>query len=160
MLTHPGSLAVPAAATFGRDGAMFESLLSFVAQMSLVLWGLVTLTVVIRFLGIRFYRRAARRALARMAAAGTAVPAIAVASIGAPVTAASRTAPADAAGTARTDAEPAATQAAAAVMPAAVVRPAIAVVPAIAAGIDLVQPANVPLPDAFTKVLAANSADG
>lgn len=54
---------MPTQATFGRDGAMFESLLGFVAQLSLGLWLVVTLTVVVRFVGIRFYRRAARRAL-------------------------------------------------------------------------------------------------
>ncbi|WP_314214121.1 hypothetical protein [Pseudarthrobacter equi] len=59
------SFAVPAQATFGRDGAMFEGLLDFVAQLSLVLWGLVVLTVVIRFVGVGMYRRGAtRRALA------------------------------------------------------------------------------------------------
>ncbi|ACL40762.1 hypothetical protein Achl_2797 [Pseudarthrobacter chlorophenolicus A6] len=59
------SFAVPAQATFGRDGAMFEGLLDFVAQLSLVLWGLVVLTVVIRFVGVGLYRRGAtRRALA------------------------------------------------------------------------------------------------
>lgn len=151
MVTNLGTFAVPAATTFGRDGAMFESLLAFVAQMSLVLWGLVTLTVVIRFIGIRFYRRAARRAMAKVAAAGTAVPAIAVASIDAP---AAGTALPDAARTARAAGTAAAQSAAAAVMPA------IAVVPAIAAGMDLLQPANVPLPEAFTNVLATNSADG
>lgn len=151
MVTNLGTFAVPAATTFGRDGAMFESLLAFVAQMSLVLWGLVTLTVVIRFIGIRFYRRAARRAMAKVAAAGTAVPAIAVASIDA---AAAGTALPDAARTARAAGTAAAQSAAAAVMPA------IAVVPAIAAGMDLLQPANVPLSEAFTNVLATNSADG
>lgn len=142
-MTHPGSFAVAAAvpgqATFGRDGAMFESLLDFVAQLSLVLWSVVTLTVVIRFVGIRFYRRAARRALARIAAAGT-----------------SATATPEAGAT-----EAAATMAAAAA-PAvtAVVLPAIAVVPAIAAGVDLLQPANIPLVDAVANVLAANPVDG
>ena len=153
MVTNLGTFAVPAATTFGRDGAMFESLLAFVAQMSLVLWGLVTLTVVIRFIGIRFYRRAARRAMAEVAAAGTAVPAIAVASIDAPAAATTGTALPDAARTAR------AAGAAAAQAAAAAVKPAIAVVPAIAAGIDLLQPANVPLPEAFTNVLATNSVD-
>ena len=47
------------AQTFGRDGAMFERLLGFVAQLSLVLWGLVFFTLVIRFVGIRIYRRGA-----------------------------------------------------------------------------------------------------
>ncbi|SCB77398.1 hypothetical protein GA0061083_0640 [Pseudarthrobacter enclensis] len=48
---------------------MFEGLLDFVAQLSLVLWGLVVLTVVIRFAGVGLYRHgAARRARARAAA--------------------------------------------------------------------------------------------
>ncbi|UTT68667.1 hypothetical protein NMQ03_15725 [Arthrobacter sp. DNA4] len=156
MVTNLGTFAVPAGTTFGRDGAMFEGLLAFVAQMSLVLWGMVTLTVVIRFIGIRFYRRAARRAMAKMAAAGTAVPAIAVASIDASAAAAAGTAVPDgqSPGTARAAGAAAAQAAAAAVMPA------IAVVPAIAAGIDLLQLTNVPLPEALTNVLAANSVDG
>lgn len=49
---------------------MFEGLLDFVAQLSLVLWGLVVLTVVIRFAGVGLYRHsAARRARGRAAAA-------------------------------------------------------------------------------------------
>jgi hypothetical protein len=52
---------VVAQATFGRDGAMFESLLGFVAQLSLVLWGLVVFTAIIRFVGIRIYRRGISR---------------------------------------------------------------------------------------------------
>ena len=56
--------------TFGRDAAMFESLLSFVAQLSVVLWALVTLTLVIRFVGIFMYRRGA----ARTALVGAVVP--------------------------------------------------------------------------------------
>ena len=137
-VTHPGSFvlpaAVPAQATFGRDGALFESLLDFVAQLSLVLWSMVTLTVVIRFFGIRFYRRAARRALARIAAAGTSVNATPEAAV-----------------TGAAAAAPAVT---------AVVLPAIAVVPAIATGMDLLQPANIPLVDAVTNVLASRSGDG
>jgi hypothetical protein len=62
------AIAVPAETTFGRDGALFEALLAFVAQMSLVLWALVIFTVLIRFVGIRVYRRAARRGAARQAA--------------------------------------------------------------------------------------------
>jgi len=113
---------------------MFESLLGFVAQLSLVLWSVVTLTVIIRFIGIRFYRRAARRALTRITAAG-----------------ASATATPEAAAAGASAAAPAVT---------AVVLPAIAVVPAIAAGMDLLQPANIPLVDAVTNVLAANPVDG
>src|SRR3954468_21929648 len=42
---------VLAAPSFGRDGAMFQSLLEFVAQLSLVLWSVVIITVLIRFVG-------------------------------------------------------------------------------------------------------------
>ncbi|MBT2567256.1 hypothetical protein J7I84_12255 [Arthrobacter sp. ISL-85] len=146
VVTHLGSFAVPAAATFGRDGAMFESLLSFVAQMSLVLWSVVTLTAVIRFVGIRFYRRAARRALARIAAVGAAASAAVPNLTGAGIKAPGIGTP----GPAGPAAAPA----------AAIAMPAIAVVPAIAAGMDLVQPANLPLAEAFTNVLASNSVDG
>lgn len=62
------AVAVPTETTFGRDGALFEALLGFVAQMSLVLWALVIVTVLFRFVGIRVYRRAARRGAARQAA--------------------------------------------------------------------------------------------
>ena len=142
VLTHVGYLAVPAQATFGRDGAMFESLLSFVARMSLVLWGLVTLTLVIRFVGIRFYRRAARRALARVAAAAASLPGVAGpgrigSTVGPTASVTPVVAPAE--------------------VPVTV--PAIAVVPVVATGIDLLQPANVPLANAM-KALSANSADG
>lgn len=50
------SVMVTGQGTFGRDGAMFESLLGFVAQLSVVLWSLVILTAVVRFVGIRAYR--------------------------------------------------------------------------------------------------------
>jgi type IV secretory pathway TrbD component len=53
--------AVTSPAVFGRDGAMFESLLGFVSQLSVALWGLVILTLVIRFVGIWMYRRGAAR---------------------------------------------------------------------------------------------------
>ncbi|MDF2048449.1 hypothetical protein [Arthrobacter sp. Cr_A7] len=62
-MTPIESVAVTAQVTFGRDGAMFEGLLGFVAQLSVVLWCLVVFTAVIRFVGIRIYRRAARAAL-------------------------------------------------------------------------------------------------
>jgi hypothetical protein len=83
LLTGTESVSVLAQATFGRDGAMFESLLDFVAQLSVVLWGLVIFTVVIRFVGVGIYRRGARRRAARSALAETmatsaAVPAAAV----------------------------------------------------------------------------------
>lgn len=76
-MTHIVS-AVPAQATFGRDTAMFEGLLDFVAQLSVGLWGLVILTVVFRFVGIWMYRRgAARRSrVAALAAAAAVVPAV------------------------------------------------------------------------------------
>ena len=77
-MTHIESVAMAAPATFGRDGAMFESLLGFVAQLSWVLWGLVVLTAVIRFFGIRIYRRgAARTAPVATGASSAAVPAAA-----------------------------------------------------------------------------------
>lgn len=64
--------------TFGRDAAMFESLLSFVAQLSVVLWALVVLTLVIRFIGIFMYRRgAARTAVVDAVAPSESVPAAA-----------------------------------------------------------------------------------
>lgn len=78
-MTHIESAAVTGQATFGRDGAMFESLLGFVAQLSVVLWSLVILTAVIRFVGIRIYRRgAAGTALVETLASSAAVPAGAV----------------------------------------------------------------------------------
>ena len=79
--------AVTAQSSFGRDGAMFEGLLGFVAQLSVALWGLVVLTAVLRFVGIRIYRHAAaRKALVTSEAAPTAdVPAV-TAPVAAPVT--------------------------------------------------------------------------
>ncbi|WP_104163307.1 hypothetical protein [Cryobacterium sp. N22] len=70
-------IAVAEQSTFGRDGAMFEGLLGFVAQLSVALWSLVILTAVIRFVGMRIYRHAAaRKALAETEAARrAAVPA-------------------------------------------------------------------------------------
>ncbi|QHK20054.1 hypothetical protein GU243_10280 [Pseudarthrobacter psychrotolerans] len=74
-MMHIEIVAVTAQATFGRDVAMFEGLLGFVAQLSLVLWGLVILTVVVRFVGIWIYRRgAARTALVEPVAKSAAVP--------------------------------------------------------------------------------------
>jgi hypothetical protein len=76
-MTHIMS-AVPAQATFGRDSAMFEGLLDFVAQLSVGLWGLVIITVVMRFVGVWMYRHgAARRARrAAMASSAAIVPAV------------------------------------------------------------------------------------
>ncbi|MCU1519958.1 MAG: hypothetical protein JWN19_343 [Arthrobacter sp.] len=86
-MTHIESVAVTAQATFGRDGAMFESLLGFVAQLSVVLWGLVIFTAVIRFVGIRIYRRgAARTALVETVAPSAAVPTTAVPTTAVPTT--------------------------------------------------------------------------
>ncbi|QOD02550.1 hypothetical protein [Pseudarthrobacter sp. BIM B-2242] len=59
-MTHIMS-SVPAQATFGRDSALFEGLVDFVAQLSVALWALVILTVVVRFVGIWMYRRGADR---------------------------------------------------------------------------------------------------
>ena len=81
-MTRIESVAVAAQSTFGRDGAMFESLLDFVAQLSLVLWILVTLTAVMRFVGIRIYRRSA----ARIARVETVAPAAPVSAAAVPTT--------------------------------------------------------------------------
>lgn len=54
-----GNAVAAGQVTFGRDEAMFEGLLGFVAQLSVVLWALVILTLVIRFVGIFLYRRSA-----------------------------------------------------------------------------------------------------
>jgi hypothetical protein len=70
-MTHIENVAMTAQMTFGRDGAMFEGLLGFVAQLSMALWGLVILTTIIRFVGIWLYRRGAARAA--LAAAGASV---------------------------------------------------------------------------------------
>ncbi|HET8879211.1 MAG TPA: hypothetical protein VFN00_07140 [Arthrobacter sp.] len=75
-MTQIATLVVPAQTTFGRDGALFEALLGFVAQLSLVLWALVIFTVFLRFVGIRIYRRAAKRAAASQSAtSGSSIPA-------------------------------------------------------------------------------------
>lgn len=70
-MTHIMS-AMPAQATFGRDGAMFEGLLDFVAQLSVGLWGVVILTVVMRFVGIWMYRHGAARRARRVAMSSSA----------------------------------------------------------------------------------------
>lgn len=73
-MTHIQSVTLIAQSTFGRDGAMFEGLLGFVSQLSVGLWGLVILTVVMRFVGVWMYRRgAARRARAATVALSGAV---------------------------------------------------------------------------------------
>jgi hypothetical protein len=85
--TLPDSVALIAQATFGRDSAMFEGLLGFVAQLSVGLWGLVILTVVMRFVGVGMYRRGARRRAARATLAETVAPIAAVPTIAVPTTA-------------------------------------------------------------------------
>jgi type IV secretory pathway TrbD component len=72
------SVTLIAQATFGRDSAMFEGLLGFVAQLSVVLWGLVILTVIMRFVGVAMYRRGARRRAARATLVDTLTPGAAV----------------------------------------------------------------------------------
>lgn len=63
-------------ATFGRDAAMFESLTGFVAQLSVMLWILVILTAMIRFVGLRIYGRSTpHTADGRTVAARAAIPA-------------------------------------------------------------------------------------
>lgn len=53
----------------GLDGAVFEILIGLVARLSVVLWGLVILTTVIRSVCIRIYRRGvSRTALAKTVA--------------------------------------------------------------------------------------------
>ncbi|MFI7583243.1 hypothetical protein ACH9DO_05555 [Kocuria sp. M1N1S27] len=76
-MTQVGNaVTVTGQVTFGRDAAMFESLLSFVAQLSVVLWTLVLFTLVIRFVGIFMYRHgAARTAVVRAVAPNETVPA-------------------------------------------------------------------------------------
>lgn len=75
-MTHIHTIAITAEPTFGRDGAMFEGFLDFVAQLSLMLWSMVVLTVIIRFVGIRIYRRSAPKALVETVSPGPAVPAV------------------------------------------------------------------------------------
>lgn len=58
-MRHTESGTVTGLAFFGPAGATFESLLGFVAQLSMVLWSVVILTAIIRFVGIRIYRRSA-----------------------------------------------------------------------------------------------------
>lgn len=65
---HLENITVSAQATFGRDGAMFDSFVGFIAQLSLVLWVLVVLTIIVRFVGIRIYRDTTRATPAKIAA--------------------------------------------------------------------------------------------
>jgi uncharacterized iron-regulated membrane protein len=77
-----------AAPTFGRDAAMFHDLLGFMAEISLILWTLVVVTAVIRFIACRVYRRSSARAVEAGVAvhaddpAATAAPANVVAPVG------------------------------------------------------------------------------
>lgn len=71
-MTDVGRIAFNSQENFGRDGAMFESLLGFVAELSIVLWSLVILTVILRFVGIRLYRRGARATMPRTGTAARA----------------------------------------------------------------------------------------
>jgi hypothetical protein len=51
-------LDVVAAQTFGREEAMFQGLLSFMASVSLTLWAMVLLTAIVRFVACHvLYRR-------------------------------------------------------------------------------------------------------
>lgn len=75
-MRHMENVLLVGQATFGRNGAMFESLLSFVAQLSMALWVLVLVTIIIRFVGVRIYRRdVVRAALADTAASSAPAPA-------------------------------------------------------------------------------------
>jgi hypothetical protein len=65
---HLENVTVSAQATFGRDGAMFDSFVGFIAQLSWVLWVLVVLTMIVRFVGIRIYRDTTRATPAKIAA--------------------------------------------------------------------------------------------
>ena len=60
-MMHVASLTVAKQATLGQHGTTFEDVLGFVAQLSMVLWSLVILTTIIRFIGIQKYRRNAIR---------------------------------------------------------------------------------------------------
>jgi hypothetical protein len=64
---HLENVTVSAQATFGRDGAMFDSFVGFIAQLSLVLWVLVVFTMIVRFVGIRIYRDTPRATPAKIA---------------------------------------------------------------------------------------------
>ncbi|MCJ8504329.1 hypothetical protein MRU69_05610 [Kocuria flava] len=75
MMQTSSVVALTGQATFGRDAAMFERLLGFVAELSVVLWSLVALTLAIRFVGVLVYRRgAARTAPVEIEAPGGTVP--------------------------------------------------------------------------------------
>jgi hypothetical protein len=58
MHSAPDHLDVLAAETFGRDAVMFQDLLSFMTTVSLVLWAVVLLTTIVRFIACQvLYRR-------------------------------------------------------------------------------------------------------
>jgi hypothetical protein len=50
MQIPPEQLDFVAAQTFGRDEAMFQSLLSFMTSVSLTLWAMVLVTAIVRYL--------------------------------------------------------------------------------------------------------------
>lgn len=68
---HLENVTVSAQATFGRDGAMFDSFVGFIAQLSFVLWVLVVLSMIVRFVGIWIYRDTTRATPAKIAAVGS-----------------------------------------------------------------------------------------
>ncbi len=53
------------------DGATFQSLLGLVGQLSVVLWSLVLVTAVVRFVSVRIYRRINSRVAITAAAVST-----------------------------------------------------------------------------------------
>ena len=58
MHSAPDHLDFVAAETFGRDAVMFQDLLSFMTTVSLVLWAVVLLTAIVRFVACHMvYRR-------------------------------------------------------------------------------------------------------
>jgi hypothetical protein len=64
MSTSTAPYEVMAAQTFGRDAAMFQDLLGFMAQMSLTLWAMVLVTAVVRLVACHvLYRRPRFRAV-------------------------------------------------------------------------------------------------
>lgn len=53
--------AMPGISFFGVEGATFQGLLGFVGNVSVVLWALVLVTAIGRFIGVSMYRRASNR---------------------------------------------------------------------------------------------------
>lgn len=52
---------MPELSFFGVEGATFQDLLGFVGNVSVVLWALVLVTAIGRFVGVSMYRRARNR---------------------------------------------------------------------------------------------------